>query len=497
MAAGEPQNTQLGPRVGAPRSSAGEPIHIVIVGAGIAGLGAAYEVTKHDLTVTVLESDDEVGGRCRSFEWHGSWHHTGAEALTSKDAGLLQLRQELAGDAAPTVKLPESETVRGERIYHQGRPLLFSPFTLTGALRLPGGIKDKLSLLRLVPLVLRQRRRHDPLDYTCTLWADNYEGAAYLRRHAPRLYDAVIEPFMQYSTLDSGDYGLAWLLFALGDLQWLRNWWGYQPRGSGGVTYELGQALQRNPRCRLVTGATATAVRRTGGGIQVRYRYDGTDVSLDADAVIVAVPGTLVVPMAGDLLNEAQREFLCRLSYSAHHLARYLVDVPASKLPAKCFLPSAEGFERLAKVAVKPDGENRSIITLQVKDAYARHTVGRSDEEVLAESWREALRAFPILRTAVIRDQILTRNDIAICRRPRGFVTDLAEFLSHPMPARIELAGDYLLQSTVGDCHYTGVRAANRILGQLGLLARDSAPPHWHSPAAIANRNGPNASRRR
>ncbi|WP_158085902.1 FAD-dependent oxidoreductase [Mycobacterium arosiense] len=450
-------------------------MHVVVIGAGIAGLGAAFELSKHDVSVTVLESDAEVGGRCRSFEWHGSWHHTGAEALVGCEVSLTQLRQELAREAAPTVDLEESETVRGERIYNQGRPLLYSPFTLAGALRLPGGIKDKLSLLRLVPLVLRQRRVHDPLDYTCTLWADQYEGAAYLRAHAPQLFDAVIEPFMQYSTLDSGDYGLSWLLFALGDLAWLRSWWIYEPRGSGGITYELGQALQRNPLCRIVTSAPATAVRRTGEGIEVGFRRDGADLTLDADAVIVAVPGSLVMPIVGDLLNAVQREFLGRISYSAHHLGRYLVDVPASQLPAKCFLPSAEGFERLGKVSVKPDGKDRSVITLDLKDAYARCTVGRSDREVLAESWLEAIRAFPILRTAVIEDQILTRNDIAICRRPRGFVGGLAQFLAQPMPAGVELAGDYLLQSTVGRSLYTGVVAANRTLGHLGLIARDAA----------------------
>jgi len=40
-------------------------------------------------------------------------------------------------------------------------------------------------------------------------WIDHVDGATYLRKHAPRLFDAVIEPFMQYTTLGDGDYGLA------------------------------------------------------------------------------------------------------------------------------------------------------------------------------------------------------------------------------------------------------------------------------------------------
>ncbi len=40
------------------------PYHIIVVGAGLAGLGAAYELTKHPAyRVTVLEQRDRVGGR--------------------------------------------------------------------------------------------------------------------------------------------------------------------------------------------------------------------------------------------------------------------------------------------------------------------------------------------------------------------------------------------------------------------------------------------------
>ena len=53
---------------------------VVIVGAGFTGLAAAYDLTKKGFSVTVLESDDRVGGLAGSFEVNGHnlekfYHH--------------------------------------------------------------------------------------------------------------------------------------------------------------------------------------------------------------------------------------------------------------------------------------------------------------------------------------------------------------------------------------------------------------------------------------
>ena len=42
--------------------------HVVIIGAGFAGLTAAYEISRHNIAVTVLEKDDDIGGLGSSFK---------------------------------------------------------------------------------------------------------------------------------------------------------------------------------------------------------------------------------------------------------------------------------------------------------------------------------------------------------------------------------------------------------------------------------------------
>lgn len=48
-------------------------MRVIVVGAGIAGLGAAWRLRELGNEVVLLEKDAEPGGRCRSAPWHGLW----------------------------------------------------------------------------------------------------------------------------------------------------------------------------------------------------------------------------------------------------------------------------------------------------------------------------------------------------------------------------------------------------------------------------------------
>jgi len=45
---------------------------VLVVGAGITGLGAAYQLARRGLTYLVLEAGDDVGGVWRTHRWHGA-----------------------------------------------------------------------------------------------------------------------------------------------------------------------------------------------------------------------------------------------------------------------------------------------------------------------------------------------------------------------------------------------------------------------------------------
>ena len=68
---------------------------VVVVGAGIAGLAAAFRLQQAGHAVQVLESAPQVGGRMITREWRGIRFDPGAEFVTGADTYLLDLARQL------------------------------------------------------------------------------------------------------------------------------------------------------------------------------------------------------------------------------------------------------------------------------------------------------------------------------------------------------------------------------------------------------------------
>ena len=89
--------------------------HVVIMGAGPAGLTAAYELFKHDVPVTILEKDPkQVGGLARTVEHKGYRFDIGGHRFFSKNQEVEDLWTEILGDEMLT-------RGRLSRIYYRGR----------------------------------------------------------------------------------------------------------------------------------------------------------------------------------------------------------------------------------------------------------------------------------------------------------------------------------------------------------------------------------------
>jgi protoporphyrinogen oxidase len=93
----------------------GERKHVVIMGAGPAGLTAAYELMKRGIPITVVERDPkQVGGLARTVEHDGYRFDIGGHRFFSKNEEVEELWTEILG--------PEMlNRGRLSRIYYRGR----------------------------------------------------------------------------------------------------------------------------------------------------------------------------------------------------------------------------------------------------------------------------------------------------------------------------------------------------------------------------------------
>jgi protoporphyrinogen oxidase len=93
----------------------GERKHVVVMGAGPAGLTATYELLKHGVPVTVVEKDPkQVGGLARTVEQNGYRFDIGGHRFFSKNGEVEGLWTEILGSEMLTRD-------RLSRIYYRGR----------------------------------------------------------------------------------------------------------------------------------------------------------------------------------------------------------------------------------------------------------------------------------------------------------------------------------------------------------------------------------------
>ncbi|MGV8041035.1 MAG: NAD(P)/FAD-dependent oxidoreductase [Thermoanaerobaculaceae bacterium] len=155
-----------------------------IIGAGIGGLAAAYDLARAGWEVTVFEAAPQVGGLASGFrEPHWDWsverfyHHWFAS-----DSHMLGFADELGLGRGVIFRRPTTV------MFHEGR---FYPFdSPLAALRFPGlgwGV-DKLRF-GLVGLYLRRSRTWQPLEQvTVAAWMRRWAGA--------RVWERMWEPMV-------------------------------------------------------------------------------------------------------------------------------------------------------------------------------------------------------------------------------------------------------------------------------------------------------------
>ena len=152
--------------------------HIVVIGAGPAGLTAAFQLHKHGISSTVLEADEQVGGISRTAQKDGWRFDIGGHRFFTKVKVVDDLWHEI---------LPDEDFLmrpRKSRIFYQGKYFDY-PIKATNALVNLGPIEA----VRCVASYVAARIR-PPKDQT------NYEGWL-VARFGWRLYRTFFKTYTE------------------------------------------------------------------------------------------------------------------------------------------------------------------------------------------------------------------------------------------------------------------------------------------------------------
>ena len=438
---------------------------IVVIGAGLAGLGAAWRLSRLGFDVRVLEREARAGG-CAAGESVEGFHFEPAGALLSgADRELLAWVDELG---LRDELLPLRPAVPAQ--VFRGRVGAIDPRGLFGVAAIPGVRRlQAVRLLRLPRLLARYQAQLEP---------DAPERAAPLDDRSlhdfGRLYfgESVVERWM------------APLVGPLGDspdtsrVLFLRRYPAHAEALLGLPRATLAEIVDAAAsRLTILTGVEAAGVEPlAAGGLRVRAREGGRERALETDAVVVAVPAPEAARVADGVLCSAEREGLARVRY-APRLALVLgLRRALHPHPRWLSVPRSEGGP-LASVVLEPGvaggrvPSGRGLAHLEARPDYAAAAETVPDD-VLAKELQEAFEGLLAGARGAAFFRRLYRLPLATPRFDVGRYREIAAFLRVGADRRragrkLYFAGDYLMDPSWNGALLSGQRAARAVQADL------------------------------
>ncbi|WP_030184927.1 protoporphyrinogen oxidase [Streptomyces sp. NRRL S-813] len=450
--------------------------HVVVIGAGIAGLAAAHRLLERGARVTVLEAARRVGGKLLPGEIAGVRVDLGAESMLARRPEAVTLAREagLADRLQPPATATASIWTRGA----------LRPMPKGHVMGVPGTAAALAGLLSDEGLTRIER----DADLPRTEVGDDVAVGEYVAARVGReVVDRLVEPLL--GGVYAGDaYRISMrsavpqlfqaarthdsLTEAVREIQ--ARMAGAQQTGpvfmgiEGGVG-GLPLAVAESVRARggeILTGTPVTELRReapAAPGAPAAWRVVAGDRVLHADAVVVATPA----PAAAELLRAESPEAAAELR-AVEYASMALITLAYRRADA-ARLPEGSGF-------LVPPVDGRTIKA----STFASRKWGwiaDDDPDVM------------VLRTSVGRHgetEILEREDAELVDVSRRDLREATGLEAAPLQTRVTRWADGLPQYPVG--HHARVARIREHLAELpGLAVCGAAYDGVGIPACIAS----------
>lgn len=435
---------------------------IVVVGAGIAGLTAAYRLSRGGAHVTVLEANPHVGGRMSTELFDGYRIDRGAQFLSDGYSVISSLITETGlharvQRASGWTGIVRDGVVRRVNARYPWSVASSGLLSWRDTMQVAAGSVHLAGRTALLPLS----------DYSRWQKLDDTDAADWAARHFGNdALDFVVEPMLEGLYFQSArETSAAWAAIA----------WSFGLRGNhvttlaGGIGM-LPETLARELNVRLSTPVSAI---ETGAEGVVAHTADG--------------------PVRGEYLILATTSGVARRLYrTARDVDRSLLSTPyaaainvsisisgdlsAAMVPADVYgvlIPRAErrviasiGIESRKCSTHVPSGE---MLNVMLNGDAAARLLDASDDSIRAETLAELSRYFPRIDAAIAFVRIFRWAE-GEPLSPVGRCRNVDEYRRTWHPGiKVTLAGDYMGIPCTEGAAESGAWAAAKLLGAASL----------------------------
>jgi oxygen-dependent protoporphyrinogen oxidase len=427
-------------------------VKLVVIGGGISGLTAAWAAADEGYDVLVLEGSPQVGGKLRTAEVGGVAVDVGAEALLTARPEALDLLREVGLDGDRIAPLTTAARIRAGGQSHAlpARTMMGIPSDLEAA-RVSGALSAAgLAAIAAEPAL-------PPLE---PLTDDVAVGRLVRDRLGDEVTDRLVEPLLGgvYSgradalSLQATVPKLAARLAEGGSLvEAARDVTGAGTRapGAGSIFASVRGGLGRLPETLVASGrfavrtsVTVRSLRRTPTGFALECGAVPTAESIEADAVIVAVPAAKAArllragaPAASHELAGVESASMAIVSFAfdgvtlpegsglligaGERLATKAVTLSSQKWPlvadGPALLRASVGKAGETQALQLPDEE---LITLVRRELRVLIGVEAEPVDAIVTRWGGGLPQYAVghlARIARVRDSVATVPGLAVC----------------------------------------------------------------------------------